>query len=101
MGKSMVMFNLFIRKNTNYLRTNTNDATFSINIPIFKNFLTKFPPPPFLKIYLYYLFWCLNYFLFDVVEAWKKICKTANLMLTNKLCVSLISLIKIFIFFIC
>ena len=46
MGKSMVMFNLFIRKNTNYLRTNTNDATFSINIPIFKNFLTKFPPPP-------------------------------------------------------
>ena len=36
MGKSMVMFNLFIRKNTNYLRTNTDDATFSINIPISK-----------------------------------------------------------------
>ena len=46
MGKSMVMFNLFIRKNTNYLRTNTNDATFSINIPISKNFQTKFFLPP-------------------------------------------------------
>ena len=47
MGKSIVIFDLFIRKNTNYLRTNTDDATFSINIPISKNFLTKFflPPP--------------------------------------------------------
>ena len=48
MGKSIVIFDLFIRKNTSYLRTNTNDATFSINIPISKNFRTKFflPPPP-------------------------------------------------------
>ena len=55
MGKSMVMFNLFIRKNTNYLRTNTNDATFSINIPIFKNFLKKFPPPLFEDLFILFI----------------------------------------------
>ena len=41
MGKSITMFDLFIRKNTNYLRTNTNDATFSINVPISKKFQKK------------------------------------------------------------
>ena len=53
MGKSIIMFDLFIRKNTNYLRTNIDDATFSITIPISKNFQTKFflasPPPPPLR----------------------------------------------------
>ena len=46
MGKSITIFDLFIRKNTNDLRTNTDDATFSINIPISKKFQTKMSPPP-------------------------------------------------------
>ena len=46
MGKSITMFNLFKTKYTNYLRTNTDEATFSINVPISKNFQTKFFWPP-------------------------------------------------------
>ena len=42
MGKSITMFDLFKRKYTNDLRTNTNEATFSINVQISKNFQTKF-----------------------------------------------------------
>ena len=32
---------IYKKKNTNYLKTNSDDATFSINIPISKNFQTK------------------------------------------------------------
>ena len=43
-------FILFIRKNKNYLRTNTDDATFSINVPISKNFQNIFFCPPQVQI---------------------------------------------------
>ena len=46
MGKSITIFDLFITKNANYLRTNIDDATFSINVPISKKFQINFFWPP-------------------------------------------------------